>query len=418
MGDCVPSAPRQGITMNMHGFLRQATFSPGILLALQLSASLSAAVAGELWVTSNGTDSPVCGTRTNPCRSISQAILNANAGDTIEVGAGRYGDVNGDGNVDVGDEDTANSNCKVCIRKPLRIYSIHGAAVTLIDISSTNAPDTTSQPQPHPVVSILSSSVYFGSKDHGFTLTGGTIGLSVTDPSGGKTPLGNVRIAGNVAHNNTFEGFEISGARDLRFTHNEASGSTWGLTIASGGSPGQVLVRGNVVHDNRGGVQYFGSPGIAFVQNIVKENNQAMFVSGTGISMNNNSIINNKREGVIIMPDSVVTSFTGNTMVGNRGPGVIPLWGVTMQKFHQNNLYNNGSTPVPFASEPLNCGLENASRQFIDASNNFWGSPSGPGPDPADDVQGCNILGSTTQVQPVATAAFGITGEPELSALP
>src|ERR1700745_72037 len=50
-----------------------------------------------LWATNNGTDTPTCGNVSKPCRSISQAIENANAGDTIWVGAGRYGNISGDG---------------------------------------------------------------------------------------------------------------------------------------------------------------------------------------------------------------------------------------------------------------------------------------------------------------------------------
>src|SRR5262249_19176887 len=72
----------------------------GLLLGAALvTGPVASAAAGATWsVANNGVDSPTCGTsRTNPCRSISQALANAGDGDTISVGAGRYGDLNGDG---------------------------------------------------------------------------------------------------------------------------------------------------------------------------------------------------------------------------------------------------------------------------------------------------------------------------------
>ena len=60
----------------------------------------AAAAAGNrtLWVTNDGKDSGACGSRASPCRSISQAMENAVDGDTIWVGAGRYGHISGDPN--------------------------------------------------------------------------------------------------------------------------------------------------------------------------------------------------------------------------------------------------------------------------------------------------------------------------------
>jgi hypothetical protein len=55
--------------------------------ALKLSAIYLAAL--------DGVDSAACGSPKSPCRSISQAIENASDGDTIEVGAGRYGSISG-----------------------------------------------------------------------------------------------------------------------------------------------------------------------------------------------------------------------------------------------------------------------------------------------------------------------------------
>lgn len=63
------------------------------------------AAAATLHVPNHGEDTPECGTRRQPCRSISAAIAHASEGDRIVVGPGLYGDVNGDGDFnDPGDE--------------------------------------------------------------------------------------------------------------------------------------------------------------------------------------------------------------------------------------------------------------------------------------------------------------------------
>src|SRR5688572_29884918 len=66
-----------------------------VVVALVLTAGFfvtmpGAAIAATLYVGSNGLDSPVCGRRQAPCRSISQALLLAQDGDRILVGPGRY----------------------------------------------------------------------------------------------------------------------------------------------------------------------------------------------------------------------------------------------------------------------------------------------------------------------------------------
>ena len=68
------------------------------VLSVVVAAALSprAASAATLLVANNGVDSPTCGPA-EPCRSLARAIANAVAGDTIVVGPGRYGDLNGDG---------------------------------------------------------------------------------------------------------------------------------------------------------------------------------------------------------------------------------------------------------------------------------------------------------------------------------
>ena len=115
------------------------------VLALSLLTGIPATASSRaLWTTNYGVDSSTCGYGSHPCRSISQAIDNADTGDTIWVGAGRYGDLNGDGDFDdPGDEHASVINsrggidCVVCISKALQVYSVNGAEVTTIEGSAS-----------------------------------------------------------------------------------------------------------------------------------------------------------------------------------------------------------------------------------------------------------------------------------------
>src|SRR6516162_9238145 len=70
----------------------------GMWLAAGVVLSLAPLAHGAtLYVANNGLDGPSCGTKASPCRSITQGIANAAAGDTIIVGPGLYGDLNDDG---------------------------------------------------------------------------------------------------------------------------------------------------------------------------------------------------------------------------------------------------------------------------------------------------------------------------------
>ena len=73
-------------------------------------------------VADHGVDVPGCGQDvTSPCRSISQAIALADAGDTILVGPGRYGDLNDNGRLDeAGEEHGAPERQQAHVRRDLR----------------------------------------------------------------------------------------------------------------------------------------------------------------------------------------------------------------------------------------------------------------------------------------------------------
>ena len=91
------------------------------------------------------------------------------------------------------------------------------------------------------------------------------------------------------------------------------------------------------------------------------------------------------------MHQNINSLLAGYSGIG-LGPGSSAL-------INDNNIFANGFTVG-------NCAITNDSGGTIDATRNFWGLSTGPGPEPADDV--CNGIGSTTLVSPVATQQFAI----------
>jgi hypothetical protein len=104
------------------------------LAAVGLLAAAGTAGAGTLFVAASGTDGGACGAKTSPCRSISQAITNALAGDSIQVGPGFYGDLNNDGTLGGTGEERGgcSGTCMIEVSKAVRIYSSDGAGATVI----------------------------------------------------------------------------------------------------------------------------------------------------------------------------------------------------------------------------------------------------------------------------------------------
>ena len=134
-----------------------------------LVAALLVAAAGHIQaavfnVANNGVDSTACGTAQSPCRSISQAITNAAAGDEILVGPGRYGDLNGNGAMAEPGEETGVSGCScmIAVNKAVIIRSTHGALATLLDSRTLFVNQN---------VLISADGAEFGRPGQGFTIT-------------------------------------------------------------------------------------------------------------------------------------------------------------------------------------------------------------------------------------------------------
>jgi hypothetical protein len=316
-----------------------------VVIALVMAGLAPSAEAATLFARTYGTDSPDCGPAAKPCRTINRAIQNAEAGDKIVVGRGRYG---------AGETPATACDCLIQVDKKVRIESDGGADATVIASPGTLF-----------VVSITANNVVFGVHGKGFTVTGGLaagVNLSADD----------VAVAGNHAIGNG-AGFAVSGSRHS-ITRNSATNNGSGNA-----SDGGFLIDGTG-HDVTGNVAIGNNPfgfNIESVDssvqaNLAMENLNTGFALGlTNLKFTTNAAINNGTDGITI-------SFSTAILKGN-------------------NIFGNGV-----------CGVNNQGSGALDARGNFWGAPTGPGPDPADDV--CNLeAGDATQTVPFATREFSLS---------
>lgn len=341
-----------------------------LLFLLSLSTTICAqtAFAKNIFVTNTGNDSGSCGlSAATPCRSISQGIANASGGDQIIVGPGIYGDFNSDSSLTpgTGDEIPGNGGM-ININKPVSIVSDDGADFTIIRYPGSIAGSFG--------VVINADNVRFGSAGKGFSIVSGILGCSA-----GIRGLG----AGSIIEGNTvtgcFRGFESTGSAVQLFHNRAAFNTEGGFVTRSAGA----LVTGNTATQN-------GSTGFV--------------TESLDWHMTGNASIANKFDGASIDGNGV---FVGNAMIGNvrHGLGIngFLVAGIVKLTISTNSFY--GNLPQPQVGS---CGIFNNTFTVIEAQNNFWGLPTGPGPDPADLACGNQINFAPWLNEPVAPAdVFG-----------
>ena len=312
-------------------------------LALGLVSVLLCAAAGaaKLRVENYGVDGPSCGTQQAPCRSISRGVANAAEGDTILVGPGFYGDVDGDGTLGEGGEEgpaAATCECLVLVDKRVSIRSTGGAAATLLLHPS----------QPFRAFRMTAGGSEVGRRNAGFSIVGpgGTALLLEGDDSG---------AAGN-----------------------------WlgGETIAANGGDASLS-------DNR----VFGGGGIVVVGTGARLVGNAVSLADQGFSLGlsdaglpkgaprrlERSVGVGNLIGIYVDTDVGPTEIERCAMVGNALGGIyVSVNDDTSAS--RLSLYGNGTAPTTLNGP--NCGFAAASD--VPVTRSFWGSPSGPGPDPAD----------------------------------
>jgi len=358
--------------MNRYHHLRRA----GALLLvafLSIPALQQRAVGTEepegthTWnVANNGVDSQMCGHRANPCRSISQAISNASAGDLVLVGPGRYGDLNGNGVLGEPGEETgtrASCFCIINVNKSLRFASRAGAAATVLDNGGSEVA----------VVRITASNVVFGVPFNGFTVTGATLqgGVRIEADK-------DVSVMGNIAQSNVGAyGFEVIRGTNHRLIGNVSSSNGHGFGVFAD----HTLLRSNIAFNNQSSGFWIDGRANRLEANRAISNLNGFLVQGPDHLLRRNSALGNRLSGIAIGGDS---QFGG------------PTSGIRIE---HTNIYGNNRL---FNSGFPNCGVQNNSGTLVMAQNNFWGAATGPGADPAD--MACDLAAaSKTVVEPFAT---------------
>lgn len=359
-----------------------------LAVLLLMTSVPQAAWAKRLFVANNGIDTPGCGSKQEPCRSISQAINNASAADVILVGPGLYGDLNGDGDFNDPGEESAEvgfgCRCMIQIDKSITLLSSEGAGVTVLDANGAILD----------VVNIAADEAVFGRKHKGFTITGARseadddgVGLAVMGGHG-------VHVMGNHALDNDDAGFEISGDGHA-LEYNIASANGGGFVFA-------FTEEGHIVQNNtasaNGSDVFFGN---------------GFSITGNGYTVRKNTASGNRGMGFQInSSDGASLIFEKNSAIGNRGTGIW-IFAAPNMVITKNNIFGNLGEEVFFQSEALNCGLVNDSGAVIDATYNYWGAASGPGPDPADNAGPGSICdrSGTTIVEPFSRNPFKIKGD-------
>lgn len=361
--------------MTIHRAIRYMTTA---LPAAILLTAAAPALSSTVYVANNGTDSTFCGVnvingfncgaRTSPCRSIQCAIREADAGDTILVGPGRYGDLNNDGDQnDPGDEfGSSGCGCMLSVNKAVTLLSSNGAASTVIDGRSLDVARN---------VFLSSNGGEFGRPGKGFTVTNTkhNLGDGIVIDSADVKVRGNQVLATlvypfNVVQPLPYIGIHALNGGPILIQGNQVIGQWLDGIVASGTGK---TVRNNQVSVNTGaGIQ--AASGNLVLGNIVIATGGGILVQGSASAVGN----------------SVYGSSYG---IGADGSPSSPFTG----SIERNNLVGNTGG---------NCGLDNLGSPTVNAPNNYWGAASGPGPDPADTT--CIESGGPITATPFATAAF------------
>jgi hypothetical protein len=451
--------------------------SIGALCVTILMAGVASATSATLNVTNDGADSAACGASTKPCRTISQAIENAADGDSIEVGAGTYGNLSGDPNfAGPGDEHAqmsinGSSGCIICVNKGVHIYSLHGAAVTIIQaIPSTPFSST---------VLIQTDGVIFGHVGGGFTVTGGNVNGVNLDLNARNTAVGlkrNITVAGNVdvgdGNGFAFSGLPFADGRcpdplcistaTVTFAQNESinNGAAFNVTVNTYAPP--IILQSNLAQGSGTGFlvatgaqdeadSNLSAGNVSVLGNVAVHNGFGFDLTLVGRT-EKNTAAGNSQAGFRTVPFG---TFRGNSTLGNAGPGIVMNYGANFNAsffglaplsnnyspFSQNNFYGNdrnrpslvisvGPIPGPNTGPSADCGVLNLGDvpaaelagvgqgsldpQTLQAGGNFWGSTQGPARTGVGDAAGgvCDQNGAVTIAKPFATTPFAITAWP------
>jgi copper-binding protein NosD len=333
---------------------------PACVSAAVLAAALVVALPGfaagaTRYVANTGSDGPSCGLdAATACRSITQAIANANPGDTILVGPGRYGDINGNGFLgDIAGEETGSPGCgcMLSLNKNVIVVSSAGAAATIVDARSVDVRTN---------VLLITAGGEFGRPGKGFLVTDTrssvTVGIAIDSVN--VLIRGNQVIFSRRGDNAVGDGIETFNDEPILIEGNYVA--NWYTGIAGRGA---VIVRKNEVTANVLGILATGGD---VVGNVVAQNRDYGIDVGGPTRVLGNAVYAQTTSNGIFVRSGFSGTLTKNNLMGNS------------------------------------CALYNQGSPNLKAPNNYWGSPDGPG-------FGFNrVCGNPTQFTPVATKPFAV----------
>jgi len=308
-------------------------FAIGLVLVTAASAS-----AATVYVASNGTNSMSCGSKTAPCRSITQGIAQAAEGSKVIVGPGVYGDLDSDGSFgDPGDESPGfilSTSCLVPITKKVTVTSASGAWATIIDPGPSAAI--------HASVCLGAEGIAFGGNGKGFTVrspgSAATANVRVLSGANGSIVSGILTSCDDPSVN----GISVALAT-VQVLGSRVSGCNLGIFVQAN----DPVIKGNVASGNVAGFLLAGLNAI-FDGNVAVNNDVGLDLHSGNVTKS--SFLGNHTVGVALTDGSL----TSSNIVGNGTSGAYPNCGI----------YTLESGPQ--------------------IGGNWWGAAAGPGADPAD----------------------------------
>jgi len=365
------------------------------LIVLVRNPEVSGLAAATIHVDAADTTSDIggCGSLANPCNTIQNGVNNAAANDTVQVAAGSYTET-------------------VTVNKELIVL---GAQQGVDARTRAAAPG--------------GESVVNGAGG-GFHITASDVmidGFTIEDAEGPGIRLSgdidDVQVLNNIVRDNTLglyfnSGGFTYGVRFNLFENNNRAGTNSGRGIYADGDPGIRGLSYVVIDSNK----------------FTGHNAAAIFFENGHLSVNisNNQFVN---DSFIILEQVTGPTIKGNTITGSTSDAIRLLFGADGARISCNAITNSAGSAIRVAGMPgfgiTNLAINDNNVQGnlfglkldpgtyspldptgpLDATNNWWGSASGP-----DDVQGGNPGGTGDKIDdpdevvdytPFRTAANG-----------
>jgi parallel beta-helix repeat protein len=349
----------------MQGFTARVYF---VFCLMLVAVGATPSQATQWQVSGHGLDSNSC-TGASPCRSISEAVRRAKAGDTIYVLPGVYGDLNENGVLGEPGEENGEVGygcyCVVKVDKAVTIISQGGALLTRIDVRAFADAGTLIH-----AVRITADHAVFGLPQQGFQISGSNYFAVRLDAS-------HATLSGNIASGSE-SGFYVTGSYNKLDNDLSINGSGAGFNIT--GSYNTIV--NSLASGGGAGFQVSADtgPGIgnAFTNDIS---------SGNVVGFN-------LFAPVVISGSEAIGNWESAVAIRGNGPVTV----------NNSNFFGNGTQTA------TNCAIENFTGAAATINKSYWGAATGPGAEPADRV--CDYVANVTKVPTFQSTSYAISYKP------